>query len=91
MHAGVLYATSTFACHISTAVSNTNRLLGLIKNCFSYTDKKQLKTLNTAIVWSHLEHAKIVQHHVFKKHIKLFFWDEFCTGLLIKYLNLSLL
>jgi hypothetical protein len=36
-----------FSTHISSAVHNANRLLGLIKHCFRYMDMRGLELLYT--------------------------------------------
>jgi hypothetical protein len=53
------------------AVAKANRLLGLIKRCFSYIDIKMLRLLFVSIVRPHLEYANVIWHPMFKRDVEM--------------------
>ena len=61
----------TFSEHIATQVNKANRILGLIRRSFEWTDKDTVKTLYKSLVRPHLEYCNAVAFPRFAKDVKL--------------------
>jgi hypothetical protein len=56
---------------VAHAVSKANRLLGLVKRCFSYLDIQLVKQLYTVMVRPQLEYGNVVWHPQYRRDIDL--------------------